>query len=141
MLRRGEAFHDDNDRADNQFYTDMTDMRYDTRIRLAGRGRFTQAYIDALAAFRPERTSMIGPVRQLRLEAYASLIQIASERAIQCWDLMRYKNAEQASLAHDSQGGATAWRRISRRTMGPRFASDGPAGGPCGHHQAAQCNT
>ena len=45
---------------------------------------------------------MITLLRLLRIEAYASLVQIASQRAIQCWNLKQYKYARQALLVHES---------------------------------------
>lgn len=86
----------------HQFHLDTSRMRHNTQLTLAVRERCTQSYVDALAAFRPKRPSMIGLVRLLRIETYASLIQVASERAIQCWNLKRYKDARQVLLTHES---------------------------------------
>lgn len=80
----------------------MSDMRRNTALSLAVRERFTKSYIDALTAFRPLRPAMKALRRLLRLDAYESLIQLASQRAIQCWDLKQYKYARQALLAHES---------------------------------------
>jgi hypothetical protein len=85
-----------------QFHLDTSAMRINTELGLITRERCTQSSIDALSAFRPGRPSMIGLVRLLRIETYASLIQLASQRAIQCWDLKLYKDARQTLLVHES---------------------------------------